>query len=71
MSVHDKYMQRCLELARKGRNHVAPNPMVGCVIVRDGHIIGEGYHRQYGEAHAEVNAINSVHNKKQLKEATL
>jgi len=64
-------MQRCLELAAKGRNHVAPNPMVGCVIVRDNKIIGEGYHKQYGEAHAEVNAINSVRDKKLLKEATL
>jgi diaminohydroxyphosphoribosylaminopyrimidine deaminase/5-amino-6-(5-phosphoribosylamino)uracil reductase len=71
MSIHDKYMQRCLELASKGRNHVAPNPMVGCVIVREGHIIGEGYHKQFGEAHAEVNAINAVHDKKQLKESTL
>ena len=71
MNTHEKYMQRCLELATKGRNHVAPNPMVGCVIIRDGQIIGEGYHQQYGEAHAEVNAINSVVDKKLLKEATL
>jgi diaminohydroxyphosphoribosylaminopyrimidine deaminase/5-amino-6-(5-phosphoribosylamino)uracil reductase len=71
MNSHEKYMQRCLDLAVKGRNHVAPNPMVGCVIVRKGHIIGEGYHQQYGEAHAEVNAINSVSDKKLLKESTL
>ncbi len=71
MNTHEKYMQRCLELAERGRNHVAPNPMVGCVIIRNGKIIGEGYHKQYGEAHAEVNAINSVKDKKQLKEATL
>ncbi|MCK5776278.1 MAG: bifunctional diaminohydroxyphosphoribosylaminopyrimidine deaminase/5-amino-6-(5-phosphoribosylamino)uracil reductase RibD, partial [Bacteroidales bacterium] len=71
MTINEKYMQRCLELAVKGRNHVAPNPMVGCVIIRDGIIIGEGYHQQYGEAHAEVNAINSVLDKKQLKESTL
>ncbi len=64
-------MQRCLDLASKGRTHVAPNPMVGCVIVHEGQIIGEGYHQQYGEAHAEVNAINSVSDKKLLKESTL
>jgi diaminohydroxyphosphoribosylaminopyrimidine deaminase/5-amino-6-(5-phosphoribosylamino)uracil reductase len=54
------YMRRCLFLAKKGLGRVSPNPMVGCVIVKDGKIIGEGYHRKYGEAHAEVNAIESV-----------
>ena len=53
-------MQRCLDLAVKGIGHVAPNPMVGCIIVHDGNIIGEGYHKIYGGPHAEVNAINSV-----------
>lgn len=65
------YMKRCLELAGKGLGSVAPNPMVGCVVVLDGKIIGEGYHQQYGQAHAEVNAINSVENKDSLKKATL
>ncbi len=60
MSIHDKYMKRCLELAEKGFGKVAPNPMVGCVIVLNGKIIGEGYHKKFGEEHAEVNAINSV-----------
>jgi diaminohydroxyphosphoribosylaminopyrimidine deaminase/5-amino-6-(5-phosphoribosylamino)uracil reductase len=64
-------MKRCLELAAKGLGNVAPNPMVGCVIVYEGEIIGEGYHQKYGEAHAEVNAINSVENKELLKNATL
>ena len=64
-------MKRCLELARLGAGKVAPNPMVGCVIVFNGKIIGEGFHRKYGEAHAEVNAINSVKNKELLKESTL
>lgn len=64
-------MERCLELAEKGLGKVAPNPMVGCVIVHDGKIIGEGFHQKYGEAHAEVNAINSVENKALLKEAAL
>ena len=53
-------MQRCLDLAIKAIGHVAPNPMVGSVIVHEGKIIGEGYHQQFGKAHAEVNAINSV-----------
>jgi len=65
------YMQRCIELARNGLGNVAPNPMVGCVIVSNGKIIGEGYHRKYGEAHAEVNAISSVKDKENLKTATL
>ncbi|WP_442592240.1 bifunctional diaminohydroxyphosphoribosylaminopyrimidine deaminase/5-amino-6-(5-phosphoribosylamino)uracil reductase RibD [Pedobacter sp. AW31-3R] len=54
------YMKRCLELAEMGNGAVSPNPLVGCVIVSDGKIIGEGYHRQYGKAHAEVNALNAV-----------
>ncbi|MDQ6814718.1 MAG: bifunctional diaminohydroxyphosphoribosylaminopyrimidine deaminase/5-amino-6-(5-phosphoribosylamino)uracil reductase RibD [Bacteroidota bacterium] len=53
-------MQRCLELAKLGAGHVAPNPMVGAVLAYEDRIIGEGYHRMYGEAHAEVNCINSV-----------
>lgn len=60
MSSEEKYMQRCLELAELGLGNVAPNPMVGCVIVHEGKIIGEGFHQKFGEAHAEVNAINSV-----------
>lgn len=53
-------MQRCLHLAELGAGCVAPNPMVGAILVHQGRIIGEGYHRQYGEPHAEVNCINSV-----------
>lgn len=53
-------MQRCLQLARLGDGSVAPNPMVGAVLVHDGMIIGEGYHQKFGEAHAEVNCIKSV-----------
>lgn len=53
-------MQRCLELAAKGAGSVAPNPLVGAVLVYEDRIIGEGYHQRYGEAHAEVNCINSV-----------
>lgn len=53
-------MRRCIELARLGTGYVAPNPMVGAVLVYKDRIIGEGYHKKYGEAHAEVNCINSV-----------
>ena len=55
-------MHRCLQLAQKGEGFTKPNPMVGAVIVHNGKIIGEGYHRQFGEAHAEVNAVRSVKN---------
>ena len=53
----EKYMRRAIELAKKGSSHVNPNPLVGAVIVRDGEIIGEGYHECYGQLHAERNAI--------------
>lgn len=71
MNEQETYMKRCLELAQKGFGNVAPNPMVGCVIVADGIVIGEGYHEQYGQAHAEVNAIKAVADKSLLKKATL
>lgn len=57
---HSLYMQKALDLAKLGWPAVAPNPMVGCVIVKGDKIIAEGYHKKYGEAHAEVNAINSL-----------
>jgi diaminohydroxyphosphoribosylaminopyrimidine deaminase / 5-amino-6-(5-phosphoribosylamino)uracil reductase len=60
MNTHEIYMQRCLELAKLGLADVAPNPMVGSVLVHEDRIIGEGYHQKFGEAHAEVNCINSV-----------
>ena len=66
-----KFMLRCLELAAHGSGYVAPNPMVGAVIVSGGVIIGEGYHRCFGEAHAEVNAIASVKDEALLRNATL
>lgn len=64
-------MLRAIELAKLGTGHVSPNPLVGCVIVLDGKIIGEGWHKQYGHAHAEVNAIESVSDKAVLPQATL
>jgi len=69
--ILEKYMRRCLQLAALGLGSVQPNPMVGAVIVKDDYIIGEGYHQRYGEAHAEVNAINSVKQPELLKESTL
>lgn len=60
MFTHQTYMHRCLQLAKLGAGQVAPNPMVGAVLVYEGRIIGEGYHQVYGQAHAEVNCINSV-----------
>lgn len=66
-----KFMGRCLELANKAKGKTSPNPMVGAVIVHKGLIIGEGYHLKAGEAHAEVNAINSVKDKNLLKSSTL
>ena len=67
----ESYMQRCLQLAALGLGKTSPNPMVGAVIVHNGKIIGEGYHHQCGQAHAEINAINSVKNTELLKESTL
>ena len=64
------FMQRALELAERGKGQVRPNPLVGCVIVHQGKIIGEGYHQQYGGPHAEVNAIASVNDPQLLAEAT-
>lgn len=64
-------MERSLQLARKGKGYTGSNPMVGAVIVHGDKIIGEGYHRKYGEPHAEVNAIASVKNPSLLMESTL
>ena len=69
--VDERFMFRAIELARMGMGNVSPNPMVGCVIVHNGLIVGEGYHREYGKPHAEVNAINSVKSKELLIESTL
>lgn len=71
MTRDEQYMQRCLQLATLGLGHVQPNPMVGAVIVHDDRIIGEGYHHQYGEAHAEINALKSVKEPDLLTYSTL
>ena len=63
-------MQRAIELAKLGLGYASPNPLVGCVIVHHSKIIGEGYHKTFGEAHAEVNAVQSVEDKSLLAEST-
>ena len=71
MVVDERYMQRCLQLAENGKGFVSPNPMVGAVIVCDDKIIGEGFHRECGKAHAEVNAINCVKDSSLLQKSTI
>ena len=71
MKSHKHFINKCISLARKGVLDVSPNPMVGCVIVNDGKIIGEGYHKEYGKNHAEVNAIHSVKDKSKLRNSIL
>ena len=71
MNIHEKYISRCISLGKNGQPSTYPNPSVGCVLVYNNLIIGEGYTSAYGGAHAEVNAIASVKNKALLKEATL
>lgn len=71
MKIREKYLSRCLQLAKNGLGTSYPNPLVGCVIVYNDKIIGEGWHREAGGPHAEVIAIQSVKNKTLLKESTL
>jgi diaminohydroxyphosphoribosylaminopyrimidine deaminase / 5-amino-6-(5-phosphoribosylamino)uracil reductase len=71
MSTDEKYMNRCLQLAELGLGYASPNPLVGSVVVLNDRIIGEGYHQKAGEAHAEINAMNSVGDSSQFREATL
>ena len=68
---HEKHIKHCFQLAEKGLGQVSPNPMVGCVLVVNDTIIGEGFHQMYGEAHAEVNAIKSVKDSSLITKATL
>lgn len=71
MTDHKQHMKRCIDLALRGLGNVAPNPMVGCVIVHEGKPIAEGWHRQYGGPHAEVDAIGRVENPDVLAHSTL
>ena len=71
MKIHENYIKRCIQLAKNGLGNTYPNPLVGCVIVHQDMIIGEGWHQKAGGHHAEVNAINSVKDKSLLPKATL
>jgi diaminohydroxyphosphoribosylaminopyrimidine deaminase / 5-amino-6-(5-phosphoribosylamino)uracil reductase len=76
MVMHDQatdllFMRRAMELAVRGRGSVSPNPLVGCVIVHEGKIVGEGWHQRYGEAHAEVNAVHSMADQNLLSQCTV
>lgn len=71
MTPDELLMQRTFELAKLGQGSVSPNPLVGCVIVNDGVVIGEGWHKQYGEPHAEVNAVAMVKDKNLLSGSTV
>ena len=71
VKIHEKYLSRCIQLAKNGLGTTYPNPLVGSVIVHNGKIIGEGWHRKAGEPHAEVNAVNSVKDQSLLKESTI
>lgn len=71
MNIHEKYIKRCIEIAKNGLGTARPNPMVGCVIVYNNKILGEGFTSKYGGNHAEVNAIHSVSDKSLLEKATL
>tara|TARA_R110000850_G_scaffold269549_1_gene401813 strand:- start:21377 stop:22417 length:1041 start_codon:yes stop_codon:yes gene_type:complete len=71
VKIHEKYINRCIELAKNGLGTTYPNPLVGSVVVYNDKIIGEGWHKKAGEPHAEVNAINSVKDKSLLSKATI
>ena len=71
MNQDEIFMKRAIQIARCGEAGTAPNPMVGAVIVHQGKIIGEGYHRKYGGPHAEVNAIDSVRDQTLLRDSTI
>lgn len=71
MKTEEFYINKCIEIARLAKGKTSPNPMVGSVIVCNGEIIGEGYHENYGKAHAEVNSITSVKDKSLLQKSTL
>jgi len=73
LKLYEYYINRCFDLARLGAGSVSPNPMVGAVLVYNNRIIGEGWHQQYGQAHAEVNAVKSVSAKDQhlISQSTL
>jgi len=61
LNIHEKYMKECLELAKQGEGRVSPNPLVGSIVLdKHGNVVGRGYHQKYGDAHAEINALNQA-----------
>ena len=64
--MHEVFLKRAIDLARKGKYLTKPNPMVGCVIVKDNEVIAEGYHMKFGSNHAEINALEDLNNNKNL-----
>lgn len=71
MTQDELFMQRAIDLAQRGHGSVSPNPLVGCVVVRNNSIIGEGWHQKYGEAHAEVNALSSAADQDSIEGSTV
>ncbi|WP_324719640.1 bifunctional diaminohydroxyphosphoribosylaminopyrimidine deaminase/5-amino-6-(5-phosphoribosylamino)uracil reductase RibD [Salinimicrobium sp. HB62] len=71
MKIHEKYINRCIQLAQNGLGRTYPNPVVGSVIVHNDRVIGEGWHQKAGEPHAEVHAVNSVRDKSLLPKSTI
>lgn len=73
MLTQEQYIQRCFELAQLAKGYVTPNPLVGAILVHNGRIIGEGYHKKYGQAHAEIDCLNSVQeeDKQHVPESTM
>lgn len=71
MTRDEEFIKQCIQLAKQGKGHVAPNPMVGSVVVYQNEVIGAGYHQIYGGPHAEVNAIAAVEDKSKLSKSTI
>ena len=67
--MHEIFLKRAIDLARKGKYLTKPNPMVGCVIVKDSEVIAEGYHMKYGSKHAEINALEDLNKNNNISEA--
>ena len=67
--MHEIFLKRAIDLARKGKYLTKPNPMVGCVIVKDSEVIAEGYHMKYGSNHAEINALEDLNKNNNISEA--
>ena len=69
--MHEIFLKRAIDLAHKGKYLTKPNPMVGCVIVKDNEVIAEGHHMKYGSNHAEINALEDLNNNNNISEAEI